>query len=157
MSYQPLYDMGRSLTSLVLGRGRGVNLLQYLFSMEVTLTPERSKRFTGLLVSAAVALLVISGAGGYAAWRTWHHGPTEDLSVQMLREVSDVYLLPTDEQPTIARITDVSKVGDQVFFKDAQDGDVLLVYRQAKLALIYRPEVHKLVNVGPYRETDSQN
>lgn len=77
--------------------------------------------------------------------------PSSDL----LGEIDKLYKLPTDEKPTIVTIKDADKLKDQTFFKDAKNGDRLVVYSNNKLALIYRQADHSLVNVGPvnYNET----
>lgn len=110
----------------------------------------RNKR----VIVLAVTSLVILGAavGGYLVW---HHGKTDSgsknkaESAQVLTAVGQLYMLPSNEQPTVAAIQDITKLSGQAFFKNAQNGDYLLVYSNAKLALLYRKSVNKLVNVGP--------
>jgi hypothetical protein len=63
--------------------------------------------------------------------------------------VGAIYALPTDEEPTVAEIQDRTQLADQAFFAKAQNGDYILVYRQNKLALLYRQKDKKLINVGP--------
>lgn len=58
-------------------------------------------------------------------------------------------ILPQDEDPTIATVTDVEALKKtQAFFNNAQNGDKLIVYSGAKKAIIYSPERDILVNVG---------
>lgn len=64
-------------------------------------------------------------------------------------KVGKLLTLPTDEQPTVATVQDKEKLKDQPFFKDAQNGDKLLIYTKAQKAIIYREEGNKLINVGP--------
>src|SRR5437870_155565 len=47
--------------------------------------------------------------------------------------------LPAGEQPTIATVSDVSKLANQTFFTGAQNGDKVLIYGKAKKAILYRP------------------
>lgn len=70
-------------------------------------------------------------------------------STQIIEKVGSIYLLPSGEDPTVAEIKDVTKLNKQPFYKDAQNGDYLLVYKNAKLALIYREKDHQLINVAP--------
>lgn len=73
--------------------------------------------------------------------------PTDVASV--VEEVSQVVLLPTDETPTFATVSDVTKLSDQEFFNNAQNGDVVLIYENAKKAYLYRPSSRQLIEIGP--------
>jgi hypothetical protein len=78
-------------------------------------------------------------------------------SSRVVKEVGELYIVPTQEEPTVAAIKDKSKLSKQEFFKDAQNGDYLIVYSKAGLALIYRESVDKLVNAGPINADASQS
>jgi hypothetical protein len=59
-------------------------------------------------------------------------------------------ILPGGETPTVGTITNASALSKtQPFFKDALDGDKVLVYAQAQKAILYSPSRDILVNVGP--------
>jgi hypothetical protein len=76
----------------------------------------------------------------------------------VIERVSDLYIVPQGETPTVAVIENVDKVADnKEFFENAIDGDYLLVYKKAKVALIYRAEAGKLVNAGPVTTDGSAN
>lgn len=64
-------------------------------------------------------------------------------------EVSEVVLLPSDEEPTFATVSDVTKLSDQEFFNNAENGDIVLIYEKAKKAFLYRPSVRQLIEIGP--------
>ncbi len=57
--------------------------------------------------------------------------------------------LPKDEQPTVATVSDVSKLSNQTFFANAQNGDRVLIYSKAKKAILYRPSEDKIINIAP--------
>lgn len=57
--------------------------------------------------------------------------------------------LPADETPVLATVTDKTKLKDQPFFKDAENGDVILIFPQAKKAVVYREKTDFIVNSGP--------
>ncbi len=63
-------------------------------------------------------------------------------------KVSTITPVPTDEQPIIATITNATKVNDQDFFSDAENGDILLYYKNAQKTILYRPSVHKIINIS---------
>lgn len=56
--------------------------------------------------------------------------------------------LPTDEKPTVATVTDATKVKDQTFFQNAKNGDIVLIYSKAQKAFLYDPTENKIVEVG---------
>ncbi|MCX8009199.1 MAG: hypothetical protein N3A54_05900 [Patescibacteria group bacterium] len=57
--------------------------------------------------------------------------------------------LPTDEEPTLATVTDKEKLSGQEFFKNAQNGDKVLLYAKAKKAILYRPSTGRVVEFAP--------
>lgn len=68
----------------------------------------------------------------------------------LLDKVSKLIVLPIGEEPTVATITDVEALkAEQQFYRDAQNGNKVLVYMQEKKAIIYDEQKNILVNVGP--------
>lgn len=68
---------------------------------------------------------------------------------QLVSEVSKYVVLPENETPTVATVNDVNKLKDQVFFQNAQNGDKVLIFSQAKTAVLYRPSAKKIVEYAP--------
>lgn len=68
---------------------------------------------------------------------------------QLINEVSAYVVLPQNETPTVATVNDVSRLKNQVFFLNAQNGDKVLIFSQAKTAILYRPSVKKIVEYAP--------
>lgn len=62
--------------------------------------------------------------------------------------VSKHFILPPDEVPALITVTDASKLTTP-FLKQAQDGDKILVYQNAKKVIIYRPNIDRVVDAGP--------
>ena len=69
---------------------------------------------------------------------------------EVVSKVSRHIILPKDETPTMASITDLEKVKSQgqAFFMNAQQGDKILVYTQAGKAYLYRPSKDIIVEVA---------
>lgn len=67
------------------------------------------------------------------------------------------FLLPSDEIPTLATVTDAALLAkSQVFFINAQEGDRVLLYTKKRQAILYRPDSDLIVNVGPIQYGQSE-
>ena len=60
-----------------------------------------------------------------------------ELNKEIVDKVSKLIELP-EETPTIASITDKTKLQDQPFFARSQNGDKVLIFQASKEAIIYR-------------------
>jgi hypothetical protein len=65
------------------------------------------------------------------------------------KEVGKIIELPQGETPSVATVSDVSKLVNQPFFKNALNGDRVLVYTQAKKTILYRPSARKVIETAP--------
>lgn len=71
------------------------------------------------------------------------------LKENILQDLGKRMDLPTDEDPTAILIEDPEKASqEQVFYTNAVKGDVVVVYPNAKKAIIWSPSRMKIVNVG---------
>lgn len=97
----------------------------------------------GIISVLLIAFLIFNGIG--------HHKSQPGLAQlkQVTGEVSKVMFLPQDETPTLATVSNVSKLKSQAVFANAQNGDKVLVYAKAQKVIVYRPSAHKIVDVGP--------
>ena len=73
----------------------------------------------------------------------------------LIDEVGDKMELPQNETPTIATVTDVTKLADQPFFRNAKNGDKVMIFGSTKEAILYRPSIHKIIAVAPINATAS--
>lgn len=71
-------------------------------------------------------------------------------------EIGKLYALPPDEKPSVATVSDKEKLKGQQFFAKAENGDITLIYANAKLALLYRPSTGQIVNVSSVTIQDQQ-
>jgi len=72
---------------------------------------------------------------------------------ELVTAVGKLMELPKEEEPTLATVTDKDKVKDQSFFKEAQNGDKVLIYIKSEKAILYRPDSNKIINVSSvYKE-----
>lgn len=75
---------------------------------------------------------------------------------QLLGEMRSIIVLPKGEDPVVATIVDIKQLKDKEFYKDAKNGDRVVVFSNAKKAYIYRPETKTIVNVGAFQVDNSQ-
>lgn len=69
---------------------------------------------------------------------------TKDL----IGAVARLIVLPSEE-PTIATVADPGKLSNQPFFAHAQKGDKVLIYANAKKAVLYSPIKNRIIEVAP--------
>lgn len=75
---------------------------------------------------------------------------------ELIKEVSEIFELP-DEEPTVATVTDPALLADQPFFAKSQTGDIALVYNNARKAILYRPSLKKVIEVGVLSDTEQSS
>jgi len=69
---------------------------------------------------------------------------------ELLAKVSKLVVLPNEKNPVVATINDVEVLAaTQDFYKDANNGDKLIIFTQSRKAIIYNEAQNKLINVGP--------
>lgn len=121
-------------------------------------TERRKRRPPLFYIVVAVAIIAVMGAGVglYYYIRPAPPLPTntpeqtaKERDAQLVEKVGMLILLPQGETPTVATVSDLSKLQDQLFFANAQIGDLVLIYTQARKAIIYRPSLNKIIEVGP--------
>lgn len=73
---------------------------------------------------------------------------TDSKVARIKRQVAAHYILPKDEEPALATVEDTTKLTTP-FLKQSENGDEILIYQKASLAIIYRPTADRIVAVGP--------
>ena len=68
---------------------------------------------------------------------------------KLVAQVGKLIVLPEGETPTVATVSDPEKLNNQPFFAKAKQGDKVLIYTNAKKALLYDVENNKIVEVAP--------
>jgi hypothetical protein len=65
----------------------------------------------------------------------------------LVLKVGKLIKLP-NEKPEIATVSDISQLQSQSIFKNAQNGDKVLIFPKSKRAIVYRPSENIIVEVG---------
>jgi hypothetical protein len=121
------------------------------------------RRRTGRMIKRLLLTIIILGLAGTAGFLgyKYHQSQKEvtslsDPKVAATKQVNDLVTkvgklvqLPTGETPTIATVTDLSKLKGQTFFANAKNNDQVLIYTQAKRAVLYRPSDNKVLEIAP--------
>ena len=117
-----------------------------------------------------VAIILLAAAIGTAAYYINRYNysqkqvkklsnPTQQAKEeqqQLIADVGKLTVLPKNETPTVATVTDINKLKDQAFFANAQNGDKVLIYTKAKKAYLYRPSTNKIINIAPVNIGNNQ-
>lgn len=113
------------------------------------------KSFAFKLLPYVLIFALGVGGGIYTAQQkpTWFGlakgaGAAQAEVDDLIAKVGKLISLPTDENPTVATVTDASKVKDQPFFANASNGDKVLIYQKAQKAILYRPSENRIIEVG---------
>lgn len=73
----------------------------------------------------------------------------QDEAAEVIEKVGALIMLPTDETPTVATVSDPDMLKDQAFFANAKQGYKVLIFSKAQKAILYDPESNKIVEVAP--------
>lgn len=73
----------------------------------------------------------------------------QEEAKSLVTKVGKLIVLPEGEEPTVATVTDPNLLRDQPFFANAKTGDKVLIYTNARKAILYNPEENKIIEVAP--------
>ncbi len=119
-------------------------------------------------IAAVVVGLFVGAAGGagyfYRAYQktlaekdsllSQMAGKTEVPEVEsVVASVAKLIELPMGETPTLATVSDKTKLESQAFFKRAENGDKVLIYTTSGRAILYRPSAGKVIDMTAVNTT----
>jgi hypothetical protein len=105
-----------------------------------------------LAIVLAALTLAAAGSAYYFYDQAQQAGDPQVAAQEEAKEwvaaVSRLIVLP-DELPIIATVADPSKLAGQPFFQNAQKGDKVLIFNNARKAVLYNPTEDRIVDVAP--------
>lgn len=73
---------------------------------------------------------------------------TDEKVATLVAKVGKLVVLPTGEVPTVAEISDPTKLVDQPFFKNVKAGNQVIFYTGARKIIIYDPVANIVVDIA---------
>jgi len=103
-----------------------------------------------------IVFLIIVGLAGatayyYKQYKKIKDNPqvvSQEETQFVVTELGKLMELP-EGTPSLATVQDKEKLKDQSFFRKAENGDKVLIYADAKQAILYRPSTKKIIEVAP--------
>lgn len=81
----------------------------------------------------------------------------DDENKKLIIKLSEILDLPSGETPTVAVVTDPEKLKDQPFFAKAKKGDKVIIYPNARQAILYDAGRNKILEYNRINLADSTN
>jgi len=81
---------------------------------------------------------------------------TNEENKKLVNDIGKYIELP-GETPTVATVNDASKLNHQEFFKNAKNGDKVLVFSESGRALLYRPSTQKVIEYSKVSFSSEQS
>ncbi len=120
----------------------------YRTEISINLNADKDPLVFTLGQAFLILLLLVSLGVSYYFYSLYYTSQNkENQARKIVSAVAEIMILPSEELPTIATVKDLSVLAGQPFFANAETGDKVLLYADAKKAILYRPSVGKIVEV----------
>lgn len=115
-------------------------------------SPSKKKKYIRYVLVVIFIASIIHNIYAFNKIRVLTQNPAEVSQKEIqdiVAKVSKLMVLPNDETPTLATVSDPEKLKGQAFFANAKLGDKVLVYSKAQKAILYNPSENKIIEVAP--------
>jgi hypothetical protein len=95
-----------------------------------------------------IILLLALGASGYFYYQysLISNNKSENEIKQLIANVGKYIELP-NETPTVATVSDQSKLKNEPFFQRSKNGDKVLIFEKFGRVILYRPSINKVIDM----------
>lgn len=110
------------------------------------------ENFMKIVVLIIAVVAVVLAGYFYSQLRMLKNNPQavpQQETEALVEKISKLIVLPLGETPTVATVSDPEALKDQAFFVQAQKGDKVLIYAQAKKAVLYSVSLNKILEMAP--------
>lgn len=113
----------------------------------------RKKKIITIFVALIIFLLIAGGIGYYLNQNNQlpiignSNIESQDEVEELVIKVGKLIKLP-NETPEIATVSDISQLEGQSIFKNAENGDKVLIFGDSRRAIVYRPSENIIIEVG---------
>lgn len=120
---------------------------------------KRAFKHTRIFVGSSLVIVLLAGCYYFSPAKVTPPPPTPENNntvetqvravtppaAKLAAEVGKQVSLPTDEEPDSATVIDRNKLQNQEFFKNAQNGDKILMYKRNQKAFLYRQSTDEII------------
>lgn len=110
------------------------------------------KKFSIPVLLALLVIAIVASLYLYSEVSALKQDPdalAQKEAEELVAIVGKLIILPPNEIPTIATVSDPTKLAGQAFFAKAKVGDKVLLYPTARKAYLYDPKTNKILEVAP--------
>ena len=107
-----------------------------------------------LFITIFFVVLLVSAVGNFylfnkvKQFQIAQMSPADQVK-EVVAEIGKFIILPSNETPTLATVSDLEPLKGQPFFAHTKIGDKVLIYTNAQKAILYDPQADKIVDVAP--------
>lgn len=114
--------------------------------------PSKKRRYI-ILIIVFIAFLLLSASAfyyynQYTMLKSNPSALSESQTKELMTDVGKLMSLPSDETPQVATVVNPNLVQEHTPFTQTQTGDIILIYKGIKRAILYRPSQHRIIDVA---------
>jgi hypothetical protein len=101
-----------------------------------------------IVIGVLIVTVLASLSTAYYFYTKASPAQADESAEEVIAAVGKLMVLPEGEMPTVATVSNPEKVKEQPFFANAKEGHKVLIYVQARKAILYDPLKNRIVEVA---------